>query len=629
MGLHMPPGIAEGEALVLLRSHKRSGRQRPSCSLSRKYSRWVLVAAACCNATTWRFLAFASFANVRRHHSRQDLIRKLADQPLPGYLPAASDSLAGRSLRFKQSRPGRFYPHLLLGGVALAVFGIEWKSRKSRGASTDVKSRDELREFLLQAFDDQHQVSGPVTTDQDTHHHDSFRRTISEWWDGLTSESADKGFRRRKSTASGPDAQDESQKEEETAGVLNVLASVKTSVQAAVLGIGSSRDSEDETQGGEADQTAPLSPPIQSFPSPEGLLASAQSAADAAAAAVANATQAAEEQPDSKAEADEDQAEAGAETPDWWESARDAVLGMAEDAEDSPPEQQKQLVDGKPEKQLAVDESEDVPQEQSSSPEWWEVARDAVLSAGSDTQTTDASEEEKDELRSSQDTAESSSSPVVEPVPEAVEPEPIPLPEAPGMEKANLIVRVDIEPQRKQAANGAEGVDALMASADRDILEAMAQVGWEVEVVDESGGLYMLSLPSVRYEVMGTTVMIPAPRFLTTFRDTRSQTAGSEEFQARAQGDLVLQNGEDIFSLELGFPFRSKLTISAAGWTRANIGWAGDEVVTSNYVEVGIQVPKVPGLSSILEYFVKNYGIESTQDCAAALAKAAESRGPG
>ena len=67
--------------------------------------------------------------------------------------------------------------------------------------------------------------------------------------------------------------------------------------------------------------------------------------------------------------------------------------------------------------------------------------------------------------------------------------------------------------------------------------------------------------------------------------------------QDRIEGDLVLQNGENIFTLQLGFPFRStqgpcmqyshgcrvafaeqvllysvRLTISAAGWTRATVG---------------------------------------------------------
>ena len=58
------------------------------------------------------------------------------------------------------------------------------------------------------------------------------------------------------------------------------------------------------------------------------------------------------------------------------------------------------------------------------------------------------------------------------------------------------------------------------------------------------------------------------------------------------EGDLILQNGEDIFTLQLGFPFRTKLSISAAGWTRAKVGWEKDEILSSNYVEVGIQLPK-------------------------------------
>ncbi|CAE7947773.1 CPK16, partial [Symbiodinium sp. KB8] len=114
-----------------------------------------------------------------------------------------------------------------------------------------------------------------------------------------------------------------------------------------------------------------------------------------------------------------------------------------------------------------------------------------------------------------------------------------------------------------------------------------------------------------------------APKFLTKLRDTRG-TPTSGPYQGRMEGDLVLQNGEGIFTLQLGFPFRNTLTISAAGWTRAQISWKGDEIVATNYVEVGIKLPKVPGLTNIMEYFVKSYGTQSTQDCTDALARAAE-----
>ena len=57
-------------------------------------------------------------------------------------------------------------------------------------------------------------------------------------------------------------------------------------------------------------------------------------------------------------------------------------------------------------------------------------------------------------------------------------------------------------------------------------------------------------------------------------------------------------------------------------------GWKGDEIVATNYVEVGIKLPKalamchklnrlehptcfeVPGLTNIMEYFVKSYGTQ-------------------
>ncbi|CAE7572262.1 CPK16 [Symbiodinium natans] len=219
-----------------------------------------------------------------------------------------------------------------------------------------------------------------------------------------------------------------------------------------------------------------------------------------------------------------------------------------------------------------------------------------------------------------------------EPAPPEEQPpsyEELPPPVAPGMEEANLVVTVKIDPKKRRVEGlGAEGAANLMAGSDRQILEAMAQEGWEVEVVDESRNLYMLSLPPVLYEVMGSTISIPAPRFLTTLRNTSGRDGGKGSYKDRIEGDLVLQNGENIFTLQLGFPFRSTLTISAAGWTRATVGWDGDKILSSNYVEVGIKLPKVPGLTNIMEYFVKSYGTQSTQDCTDALARAAADARP-
>jgi len=239
--------------------------------------------------------------------------------------------------------------------------------------------------------------------------------------------------------------------------------------------------------------------------------------------------------------------------------------------------------------------------------EWWESARDAVLSAKGSIEAL-AKEEESSENE-----------------PELADPDYLPPPpEVPGMDKANLIVRVDIDSKKAFAKiGGQEGVERLMARSDQKLFETMAQTGWTVETLNESKGQYMLSLPSVRYEIMGAVISIPSPKFATWFRDTRGKSNGA--YKERAQGDLVLQNGENLFTIELGWPFSKTLKLSGAGWTRATIGWDGDAVITTNYVEIGIQLPKVPGLSAILEYFVKNYGNESTLECAAALARGADS----
>merc|ERR1719410_2528042 len=89
---------------------------------------------------------------------------------------------------------------------------------------------------------------------------------------------------------------------------------------------------------------------------------------------------------------------------------------------------------------------------------------------------------------------------------------------------------------------------------------------------------------------------------------------------------MVLQNGEDLITVELRFGFGMKKTfaISAAGWSRSKVGWEGNSVMVSNVVEIGLQLPKVPGLSSIMEFFVKSYGSDSTNSCAVALAQGAD-----
>lgn len=87
--------------------------------------------------------------------------------------------------------------------------------------------------------------------------------------------------------------------------------------------------------------------------------------------------------------------------------------------------------------------------------------------------------------------------------------------------------------------------------------------------------------------------------------------------EERLEGDLVLQNGEGIFTLQLGFPFRTKLKpqaflrlrrpslpklqrtifsktfflrlcISAAGWTRATVGGKIPSSVESRHKKIAM-----------------------------------------
>jgi len=427
--------------------------------------------------------------------------------------------------------------------VALAFFGLfegsdvaerrqsgkKSKAQKVKGRKTD---HDDLKQWLLK---------------ETTQHEASWRRTTSAWWDGLVhGPSSHVELRRQRKSPSeevqAMSSEEGHEDEDATKGILNILASVKTSVVAAVLGTGSGRSDEDEDN---------KDPPVE---------------------------------------------EEGGE--DWWQSAQ-AALGMADDSD-------------KAESPAAMtEETEEVPealpqrQEEEAVEEPLEVEEEPVLEAVDVPEDADPQEDQ----------------PPPEPLAEV---EVRPPPEVPGMEDANLVVSVEIDQKKQKVLKaGEEGATNLMAGSNRQILEAMAQEGWEVEVVNESENLYMLSLPPVLYEVMGSTISIPAPRFLTTLRTTTGRDGGESSYKDRLEGDLVLQNGENIFTLQLGFPFRSTLTISAAGWTRATVGWDGDEIVTSNYVEVGIKLPKVPGLSNIMEYFVKSYGTQSTQDCTDAMARAA------
>jgi len=199
---------------------------------------------------------------------------------------------------------------------------------------------------------------------------------------------------------------------------------------------------------------------------------------------------------------------------------------------------------------------------------------------------------------------------------------PAPAPQVPGLDTSSIVVRVDV-PRRKVAAEAMkhEGVERLMSLPGSRILANMAQEGWEVKTVDEAKNLYELSLPAVNYKMSLATVSIPPPRFRTIVRDTYARSGAFEE---RLQGDMILENGQDILTVELGFPFRTKFSISAAGWTRAHVGWEDEFVTVSSYIEVGLNLPSVPGIESIMQAFVQNYGTDSTQQVAAALAYSAD-----
>lgn len=572
------------------RNQLMGGRRRNSAR-----AKWAIAAAGCVWVRPWSPVAFSmaeTHCGAPRRHAPNDLV----------YRGRARDAICG------DKRPGRWVG---AGFVALGVFGFfegddahgdskrQSKGSLNRGRRRKNDPDDALKRLLLEGPAEDDSIRRTISDwwenlplvgqsesrrkrrqREEVPEHgeaDSIRRSISEWFENLSlpGQSDSKRKRRREhdeeqSPASGEDAE---------SGIFNILASVKTSVVAAVMGTGRAEENKAQEEAKKEPKES-LAQFLPEFPAPTGLFSQENSDPDASEAKVAST-------------------EKEEESEDWWQNAQ-AALGMTQ--KDEEPEQ------AKLEEEQPVEEEKTIKEEETPAEEEEIVATSEALEEEEEKQVEQKEEEEVKAEESEEAPAEEQQ-------------EERPPPEAPGMEDANLIVRVDIEPKRQKVSKGAKAIENLMSRPDREVLEAMAQEGWEVEVVDESKGLYMLSLPPVLYEVMGTSVSIPAPRFLTKLRDSRGRTS---KFKERLEGDLVLQNGEGIFTLQLGFPFRTKLCISAAGWTRAKVGSEGDEILSSNFVEVGIQLPKVPGLTNIMEYFVKNYGTQSTQECTDALARAAE-----
>jgi len=192
------------------------------------------------------------------------------------------------------------------------------------------------------------------------------------------------------------------------------------------------------------------------------------------------------------------------------------------------------------------------------------------------------------------------------------------LPEVPGMAEANLTVSAECDSQEVEPTSQQPGASVLMEQDSGTILASMAQDGWEVKPVDGTTDQFEIFLPSVDFGLPMGSVSIPQPRFLTTIYDTYRTTEDGEE---RLTGDLVLMNGDDILTVSLGW---TTLKLSAAGLARAHIGRHADAVYLRADVDIGMRIPKVPGLTKIMQLFVKSYANKSTFDCATALAKGAD-----
>eukprot|EP00931_Biecheleriopsis_adriatica_P068721 TRINITY_DN42632_c0_g1_i1.p1 TRINITY_DN42632_c0_g1~~TRINITY_DN42632_c0_g1_i1.p1 ORF type:complete len:476 (-),score=107.03 TRINITY_DN42632_c0_g1_i1:131-1480(-) len=188
---------------------------------------------------------------------------------------------------------------------------------------------------------------------------------------------------------------------------------------------------------------------------------------------------------------------------------------------------------------------------------------------------------------------------------------------------ADLMVKVSSSMKEAEPKSKADGVRVLMAQPLGDVLAAMGQDGWEVRPRDAERGLYELFLPAVEYDLGMGSVSIPSPHFLATLKESNAShaTAGKRE---RCTANLALQNGNGILTVKLGFPFSTTLSLSAAGEVTAYLGQVADSVYLQGDVELGVWLPKVPGLNKIMRTFVKSYANQSLAECATALANRAD-----
>ncbi|CAK9013600.1 Uncharacterized protein SCF082_LOCUS11998 [Durusdinium trenchii] len=218
------------------------------------------------------------------------------------------------------------------------------------------------------------------------------------------------------------------------------------------------------------------------------------------------------------------------------------------------------------------------------------------------------------------------SSPTVDRTEPASPPKSAPVPHVPGLDTANLVIQVSTEPGRANevmAKRTSMTASELMAESPETILRMISRPGWRVELPDPEtvgGGRspdsdFEIFLNPVKYELPLGVITIPAPHFRAHVRETE-QTQTEGPYKERLETDLVLQNGDGIVTVSLNFPFSTSFSIGAAGWLRASIGQYEDDVRVRADVEIGLNVPRIPGLGSALECFVKHYIQRSTFGCA-------------
>lgn len=205
-------------------------------------------------------------------------------------------------------------------------------------------------------------------------------------------------------------------------------------------------------------------------------------------------------------------------------------------------------------------------------------------------------------------------------------------PEAPGMDAMNCCLHIAVPPQNSPAAKAqSTGVEQFMEQDLGELVVGMVtsyakkylEIDAVVTTVDAQQGLYKMRVPPLTYNLPLGTVITKEGLVNIYCSDTGTKEG---DYTERGRVDLVLQDGEDMCLVKLGFPFFSDFSISAAGWGRTYIGWEGETVRLQADSEAGVKLMDVPGLWSFMECFIRSSFDSAARDCCTTLAAAADAQ---